>query len=210
MATPTRLEDVDISTLVDIGLPTDLLNAITTAQLDLASISIERESMEADRAAERAQAVINLETERATTNRRIRGLEEALGALASERPDIAPSSADELPAACSTYEDLVGTTFRQIVLISTRPTPSPCKLLQKTSNLPVALAKTPCNPGGRPTLARSPIKSTPATPCSSCQHPSLVSLSVLEETNQNITAAQKDLLLWHFVSVTSVFRIFSI
>ncbi len=38
MATPTRLEDVDISTLVvDIGLPTDLLNAITTAQLDLAS-----------------------------------------------------------------------------------------------------------------------------------------------------------------------------
>ena len=78
MATPTRLEDVDISTLVDIGLPTDLLNAITTAQLDLASISIERESMEADRAAERAQAVINLETERATTNRRIRGLEEAL------------------------------------------------------------------------------------------------------------------------------------
>jgi hypothetical protein len=108
MATPTRLEDVDISTLVDIGLPTDLLNAITTAQLDLASISIERESMEADRAAERAQAVINLETERATTNRRIRGLEEALGALASERPDIAPSSADELPAASGTYADLVG------------------------------------------------------------------------------------------------------
>ncbi|KAI2510175.1 hypothetical protein MHU86_4207 [Fragilaria crotonensis] len=106
MTTPTRLEDVDISTLVDIGLPTDLLNAITTAQLDLASISIERESMEAERAAERVQTAINFETERATTNRRIRGLEEALGALASERPDAAPSSADELPAATGTYADL--------------------------------------------------------------------------------------------------------
>jgi hypothetical protein len=35
-------------------------------------------------------------------------------------------------------------------------------------------------------------------PCSSCNRHNIVGLSVLEETNQNITAAQKDLLLWHF------------
>jgi hypothetical protein len=34
--------------------------------------------------------------------------------------------------------------------------------------------------------------------CSSCQRHSVVSLSILEESNQNITAAQKELLLWHF------------
>ena len=66
------------------------------------------------------------------------------------------------------------------------------------SNLPVALAKTPCNPGGCPpaTFGNEGDDTTP--PCSSCHRQSIVSLSVLEETNQNITSAQKDLLLWHF------------
>ena len=36
-------------------------------------------------------------------------------------------------------------------------------------------------------------------PCSGCQrHGIVVALSILEETNQSIIAAQKDLLLWHF------------
>jgi hypothetical protein len=70
------------------------------------------------------------------------------------------------------------------------------------SNLPVALlAKTPCNPGGCVTesvtelITESSSREPKKAPCS-CQR-SLVSLSVLKETNQTITAAQKDLLLWH-------------
>ena len=62
------------------------------------------------------------------------------------------------------------------------------------SNLPVALAKIPCNQGGcEPELAHEATHS-----CPSCNRHGIANLSVLEETNQNITAAQKDLLLWHF------------
>lgn len=67
------------------------------------------------------------------------------------------------------------------------------------SNLPVALAKTPCNPGGcLPTDFGDDVASN--IPCSSCNRhkENIVGLSVLKETNQNITAAQKDLLLRHF------------
>ena len=66
------------------------------------------------------------------------------------------------------------------------------------SNLPVALAKTPCNPGGCQTGEPSTDGETVNPPCSSCSRHSIVGFSVLEETNQNITAAQKDLLLWNF------------
>ena len=66
------------------------------------------------------------------------------------------------------------------------------------SNLPVALAKTPCNPGGCQTGESSTDGETVGPPCPSCSRHSIVGLSVLNETNQNITAAQKDLLLWHF------------
>ena len=62
------------------------------------------------------------------------------------------------------------------------------------SNLPVALAKIPCNQGGCDSEFPTDVPSS----CPSCHRHGIVSLSVLEETNQNITAAQKDLLLWHF------------
>jgi hypothetical protein len=88
-----RLEDIDLSTILD--LPEELMIAIANARLELSTIE-----------AERANIVIERETERATTNRRIRGLEEALGAL-STRPDETLSSI-ELPPPLGTYNDLVG------------------------------------------------------------------------------------------------------
>ena len=64
------------------------------------------------------------------------------------------------------------------------------------SNLPVALAKIPCHRGGcKPELINEQAQEHP---CSSCQRHSVASLSILEESNQNITTAQKELLLWHF------------
>jgi hypothetical protein len=62
------------------------------------------------------------------------------------------------------------------------------------SNLPVALAKLPCHLGG----CTSPTSISPTDPpCSSCAGSRFASLSVFDETNQNITSAQKELLLWH-------------
>ncbi|KAI2510176.1 hypothetical protein MHU86_4208 [Fragilaria crotonensis] len=87
----------------------------------------------------------------------------------------------------------IPTTFGCTLILSA---PFQCPI-DPRSNLPVALAKTPCNPGGCIALESSTPES-PGPPCASCQRHSLVSLSVLDETNQNITAAQKDLLLWHF------------
>lgn len=60
------------------------------------------------------------------------------------------------------------------------------------SNLPVALAKLPCHTNGQ---CAPPVASN--LPCSSCHRHTLANLSVFDETNQNITAAQKELLLWH-------------
>ncbi|KAI2509575.1 hypothetical protein MHU86_4836 [Fragilaria crotonensis] len=60
------------------------------------------------------------------------------------------------------------------------------------SNLPVALAKLPCHQDGQ---CSSPTTSPPT--CISCQRQSIASLSVFDETNQNLTGAQKELLLWH-------------
>ena len=62
------------------------------------------------------------------------------------------------------------------------------------SNLPVALAKLPCHQEGKCSSQR-PADAPPT--CISCQHHSIATMSVFDETNQNITAAQKDLLLWH-------------
>ena len=64
------------------------------------------------------------------------------------------------------------------------------------SNLPVALAKLPCHLGGCTSNSTlSPID--PSPPCTTCNRSQLASLSVLDETNQNLTSAQKELLLWH-------------
>ncbi|KAI2495750.1 hypothetical protein MHU86_18774 [Fragilaria crotonensis] len=120
MTTPTRLEDVDISTLVDIGLPTDLLNAITTAQLDLASISIERESMEAERAAERVQTAINFETERALPRTDAFGVSKKLLVPSQAKgltpPPLQPTNFLQQLAPTRT---LSGPIFQKIALIST-------------------------------------------------------------------------------------------
>ncbi|KAI2489482.1 hypothetical protein MHU86_25099 [Fragilaria crotonensis] len=62
------------------------------------------------------------------------------------------------------------------------------------SNLPVALAKLPCHKQGQ-CSQQVPIEPHPT--CISCQRQAISTMSVFEETNQNITAAQKDLLLWH-------------
>ena len=93
----SSLEALDLSALLD--LPEDVLAAITNARVQFANLSAERENEAIAIATER-------ETERASTNRRIRGLEDALGAL-STRPDEALSSLD-LPPAVGTYNDLVG------------------------------------------------------------------------------------------------------
>jgi hypothetical protein len=93
----SSLEALDLSALLD--LPEDVLAAITNARVEFANLSAERENEAIAIATER-------ETERASTNRRIRGLEDALGAL-STRPDEALSSLD-LPPAVGTYNDLVG------------------------------------------------------------------------------------------------------
>ena len=63
------------------------------------------------------------------------------------------------------------------------------------SNLPVALAKLPCHLGGctSPTSDSSSLN----PPCSTCDGQRFASLSVFDETNQNLTSAQKELLLWH-------------
>ena len=67
-------------------------------------------------------------------------------------------------------------------------------LVDSCSNPPVALAKIPCNWGGYDSKFQS--NNVPSS-CPSCHHHGIVSLSVLKETNQNKSAAQKDLLLWH-------------
>ena len=63
------------------------------------------------------------------------------------------------------------------------------------SNLPVALAKLPCHQDGQCTTPAPHVDSPPT--CISCQRHSIATLSVFDETNQNITSAQKELLLWH-------------
>ena len=92
MTTPS-LADFDLSAIMD--LPDDLMLAITNARVELATREVERANVDVER-----------ETERASNNRRIRGLEEALAALAT-RPEEQLSSL-ELPAASGTYSDLVG------------------------------------------------------------------------------------------------------
>ena len=62
------------------------------------------------------------------------------------------------------------------------------------SNLPVALAKLPCHLGGCTSLTST---STTEPPCPTCTGSHFASLSVFDETNQNLTSAQKELLLWH-------------
>ena len=64
------------------------------------------------------------------------------------------------------------------------------------SNLPVALAKTSCHQGGCNTESSEILD--PSAPCSSCHRHAIATLYVLDKTNQNLTSAQKDLLLWHF------------
>ena len=66
------------------------------------------------------------------------------------------------------------------------------------SNLPVALAKIPCHRGGCTPELILEDEENDKHPCSSCQRHSVVSLSILDASNQNLTAAQKELLLWHF------------
>ena len=66
------------------------------------------------------------------------------------------------------------------------------------SNLPVALAKIPCNQGGCTTESTESIANDLPSSCPSCHRHGIVSHSVLAEANQNLTSAQKDLLLWHF------------
>ena len=61
------------------------------------------------------------------------------------------------------------------------------------SNLPVALAKTPCHNGE--CGFEDPIEEEHR--CTTCHRHSIATMSVFDETNQNITAAQKELLLWH-------------
>jgi hypothetical protein len=63
------------------------------------------------------------------------------------------------------------------------------------SNLPVALAKLPCHLGGctSPGTFISPAD----PPCHTCSGQHFASLSVFDENNQNLTSAQKELLLWH-------------
>ena len=61
------------------------------------------------------------------------------------------------------------------------------------SNLPVALAKLPCHQQGQ--CSPTPVDSHQN--CTSCHRHNIANMSVFDETNQNITAAQKDLLLWH-------------
>ena len=56
------------------------------------------------------------------------------------------------------------------------------------SNLPVALAKTPCHNGD--CNFGDPVEDQE-------QRCSIATMSVFDETNQNITVAQKELLLWH-------------
>ena len=87
----SSLEALDLSALLD--LPEDVLAAIINARVEFANLSAERENEAIAIATER-------ETERASTNRRIRGLEDALGAL-STRPDEALSSL-VLPPAVGT------------------------------------------------------------------------------------------------------------
>ena len=91
------LDDLDLTALAD--LPDDFVNAIVSARTELGNIETER-----------ANVAIERETERASTNSRIRSLEEALGALAT-RSDETLAPVDELPpsAALGTYADLVGT-----------------------------------------------------------------------------------------------------
>jgi hypothetical protein len=91
----SSLEALDLSALLD--LPEDVLAAIINARVEFANLSAERENEAIAIATERET---ERETERASTNRRIRGLEDALGAL-STRPDEALSSL-VLPPAVGT------------------------------------------------------------------------------------------------------------
>jgi transposase InsO family protein len=67
--------------------------------------------------------------------------------------------------------------------------------IEPNTNLPIALVKLPCKQSSCET--RSSANHIPCSACSTC-HSSIVSFSVADETNQNITAAQKELLLWHW------------
>jgi hypothetical protein len=103
----SSLEAIDLSVLID--LPEDVVQAITDARIEFATIAADRETEATTAATERGNERITLatqlETERANNNRCIRGLEEALGAL-STRPNEHPS-AFNLPHATLIYNDLL-------------------------------------------------------------------------------------------------------
>ncbi|KAI2499876.1 hypothetical protein MHU86_14614 [Fragilaria crotonensis] len=105
----SSLEAIDLSVLID--LPEGVVQAITDARLEFATIAADRETeattLAIERETERITLATQFETERANNNRRIRGLEDALGAL-STRPDEHPSAFTDLPPATGTYNDLVG------------------------------------------------------------------------------------------------------
>jgi hypothetical protein len=98
--TSIPLEDFDLSKMLD--LPEDLMIAISNARMELSYRDAERE-LSHPRESKRT----SIETERASTNRRIRGLEEALGALATRADETLPSV--RLPPALGTYSNLAGT-----------------------------------------------------------------------------------------------------
>jgi hypothetical protein len=104
----SSLKAIDLSVLID--LPEDVVQAITDARLEFATIAADRETeattAATERESERITLATQLKTERANNNRRIRCLEEALGAL-STRPNEHPSVFN-LPPATGTYNDLVG------------------------------------------------------------------------------------------------------
>jgi hypothetical protein len=65
--------------------------------------------------------------------------------------------------------------------------------IEPQSNLPVTLAKTLCHDRG----CSFGELSEEEQQCMACHRHSIATMSVFDETNQNITAAQKELLLWH-------------